>query len=63
MQARKEEQTSIHWHFTDILNVRPKLTEDQAMLVLGVAKAQHNPETGINWDVFRTIADDMFPTE
>ena len=50
----------VEWHFEDVQSVRPRLTNNQARLVLQRAKSYHDAQIGINWDVLATTADDMF---
>jgi hypothetical protein len=49
------------WHAEDVQSVRPDLTFDQSMEVLGQCKRQHDAGVGINWDVIRIHADSLFP--
>jgi hypothetical protein len=56
-----EKCISITWCVDDVLEIRPDLTEDQAMEVLEMVKKKHDAEIGINWTVLETIADFMFP--
>jgi len=59
----KKEEIGIKWHFTDVLSVRPKLTDDQAMIVLGNLEHDHDATIGVNWDVIADTADMLFPTD
>jgi hypothetical protein len=49
------------WHVTDVQEVRPDLTDAQAMETLRYAEHNHNAELGINWDILRIHADDLYP--
>jgi len=56
-------EISVIWHINDVKEVRPRLTDEQAMEVLEVIKKQHDADIGISWETLRIIADDMFPEE
>ena len=49
------------WHIDDVKEVRPDLTDEQAMQVLERCIDKHDAEIGINWLLIETIADDLFP--
>lgn len=50
----------LKWCTEDVLDVRKDLTEEQARQVLHEVKRRHNASVGVNWDVIKIIADDMF---
>jgi hypothetical protein len=52
---------AITWHADDVLEVRPDLTREQARQVLKYAQETHNAEIGINWDVLRVDAEEIYP--
>jgi hypothetical protein len=45
------------WHIDDVKEVRPDLTDAQAMQALESAERNHDAEIGINWEVLRVHAD------
>jgi hypothetical protein len=49
------------WHIDDVKNVRPDLTDEQAMQVLKRYIDEHDVEIGINRLVLEIVADDLFP--
>jgi hypothetical protein len=49
------------WHADDVQNERPDLTFEQSMAVLERCMKEHDAEIGINWEVIRCHADDLFP--
>jgi len=49
------------WHIDDVREVRPDLTDKQCMEVLIECDRRHDAEIGINWDVLRCHADELFP--
>jgi hypothetical protein len=49
------------WHIEDVQNVRANLNEDQAADVLEAVADNHDANYGINWDVIRFWADELFP--
>lgn len=51
----------IEWDTSDVQEVRPDLSEDQAYQVLLTAKKEHDATTGINWDVLEGWANFLFP--
>ena len=49
------------WHAEDVQALRPDLTFEQSMEVLERCMDRHDAEIGINWNVIRIHADDLFP--
>jgi hypothetical protein len=49
------------WHIEDVKEVRPDVTDAQAMQVLEHCINKHDAEIGINWLVLETVADLLFP--
>lgn len=54
---------AVKWCVEDVQSIRPDLTDEQAGAVLQAADRCHNAEVGINWDVLRFHADDLFPED
>ena len=52
---------AISWCTEDIKSIRPHLSNDQCDEVLTRAQTTHDPNIGLNWEVFGDIADEMFP--
>ncbi len=50
------------WHIEDVQNVRPDLDEDQCIHVLEIMESNFDANEGINWDVIRYTADNLYPT-
>jgi hypothetical protein len=51
------------WHIEDVQSVRPDLNDDQAADVLEAVADNHDANYGINWDVLRYWADELYPAE
>jgi hypothetical protein len=51
------------WYESDVLNVRTDLTSDQAWEVLLFVKNTHDASIGINWDVLKAAAEELYPEE
>jgi hypothetical protein len=49
------------WYTSDVQDVRPDLSDDQAWEVLQEIKRTHDATVGINWDVINCTADNLFP--
>jgi hypothetical protein len=49
------------WHIDDVLMVRPDLTEEQAVEVLGAVADNFDAGLGITWFNFEFWADELFP--
>ena len=49
------------WHIDDVKEVRSDLTRKQCLEVLRECERQHDANIGINWDVLRFHAEDLFP--
>ena len=63
-EHRRRDNSTVHydvWHLEDIKGERPDLTEEQCREVLERVGDKRDAEIGINWEVIRTIADDLFP--
>jgi hypothetical protein len=51
----------ILWHIDDVKGLRPDLTDEQCVEVLMQCRDRHDATIGVNWDVIRFHADDLFP--
>lgn len=56
-------QIAIIWDVDDVQVIRPDLSDEQAMEVLRHAKRYHDANMGINWDVLKVWADELYPEE
>jgi len=54
-------QIAVIWDIDDVQSIRRDLTEEQALAVLLEAKRKHDAELGINWDVLKARANELFP--
>jgi hypothetical protein len=52
---------AVSWHRDDVKDIRPDLTDAQALEVLQFAKHKHDANIGINWEVLQIHADMLFP--
>ena len=59
-QLAAEGYVAILWHVDDVKQERPDLSDDQAMAVLRKAEHDHNADIGLNWDVLRGHADELY---
>jgi hypothetical protein len=59
-KQRDADEISVTWSVHDVLSIRPRLTQPQAMEVLSKLEQNHDASVGINWDVIRDTADIMF---
>ena len=50
----------IVWTIDDVLEVRPDLTHAQASKVLQATKLRHDATIGVNWDVLKFHAQELF---
>lgn len=50
----------ITWLIDDVLSVRPNLTKEQASAVLVHVRECYDANIGINWNIIKQAADDMF---
>ena len=48
------------WHIEDVQAVRPDLTDDQAENVLEAVADNFDANYGINWDILRHWADELY---
>lgn len=49
------------WSASDIQNVRPDLTPEQARQVLDAVERHHDANIGVTWYVLQIHADELFP--
>lgn len=54
---------TITWDTSDVQEVRPDLTDDQAWEVLCLAKSEHDANIGISWDTLDYWADYLYPVD
>jgi hypothetical protein len=52
---------AILWHIEDVRAVRQDLTDEQCGEVLLECERRHDATIGVNWDVLRIWADELFP--
>jgi hypothetical protein len=52
-----------NWYIDDIQQVRPDLDDDQCIRVLEVMESNFDANDGINWDVIRANAYNLYPIE
>ena len=50
----------ITWHILDVKDVRPDLTDEQALAVLHAVENDH-PDIGITFDILHEKAEELFP--
>lgn len=55
------DEITIVWSVDDVLLHIPRLTREQARIVLHEADRTHDAEYGIAWLTFDILADEMFP--
>ncbi len=53
-------QVALNWSVEDVLQVRPDLTEEQALKVLKRVESRHDAKIGITWDTLDWVARDLF---
>lgn len=51
----------IVWQLSDVKNLRPDLTEEQAQAVLNTVLQKHDNGVGVSWDTVSFWADELFP--
>ena len=49
------------WHFDDVQEIRPDLTDAQCRKVLKRCKEKMDATIGIDWDILELYANDLFP--
>lgn len=54
---------AIIWEIDDIKNIRPDLTDDECMEVLGYADRKHDATLGITYDTLEWHCDYLFPVK
>ena len=51
------------WYVEDIQFMRPDLNEDQCIEVLHALAGGFDANNGINWDVVKYMADELYPED
>ena len=54
---------AIIWEIDDVKSVRPDLTNDECMEVLGYIDRKHDATLGVSWDTLRWHCDYLFPVK
>ena len=54
-------EINITWSIEDVLEVRPDLTDEQAMEVLEQVENNHDADVGVSWETLEMWADSLFP--
>lgn len=52
---------TITWSIEDVKDVRQDLSDDQCRAVLHWVKKHHDANVGINWEVLKYWADELYP--
>lgn len=52
---------TVQWHIKDVQRVRRDLTDEQAFQVLQRVEDKHDARHGVNWQIIKLWADDLFP--
>lgn len=63
IEIDEKTQIAVVWSVEDVLEVRPDLTDDQAMEVLLHCKSHHDASIGISWDILKCVASILYPQE
>lgn len=61
LENNADNQIAIIWSIEDVQQERPDLSDEQAMEVLKKVKDKHDATIGVNWDVLRNWADELYP--
>lgn len=61
ISLEEENSIAIRWHIEDVACVYPELSDEESREVLRRIKKNHDAEIGVNWDVIRHVANDLFP--
>lgn len=61
--ADPDSEIAIIWSIEDIQGERPHLSDEQAREVLQMVKRKHDANIGVNWEVLKYWADELFPVE
>ena len=54
---------AIIWEIDDIKELRPDLTDDECMEVLGYADRKHDASLGVCWETLQCHCDHLFPVK
>lgn len=57
----KKSKLVIEWCAEDVLQVRPDLDKKRALEVLRSVDHYHDASIGVNWNILKLHADDIFP--
>lgn len=49
--SKNDSSISVVWNIEDVKSLEPKVTDEQAMEVLELARDNHDANVGINWGV------------
>jgi hypothetical protein len=60
-RAEIENTINSTWMIEDVKSIRPRLSKAKCRAVLESAEDNHDAEIGINWDVLRCHADELYP--
>tara|TARA_R100000988_G_scaffold103120_1_gene80950 strand:+ start:2015 stop:2266 length:252 start_codon:yes stop_codon:yes gene_type:complete len=52
---------AIIWEIDDVKSVRPDLTDDECMEVLGYVDRKHDASLGVCWETLECHCDHLFP--
>lgn len=58
-----ESSIALIWSIEDVHEIRPDLSDEQAMHVLKTIQEKHDGNLGVNWDVLNFWADELYPKE
>ena len=61
MNFNPERQIAIIWSIEDVQDIRPDLSDGQAMTVLLEIEKSHDSEYGVTWDTIENTANIFFP--
>jgi len=53
-------EIAIVWDITDVQEVRPDLTDDQAWEVLQQVESKQDANIGVTWETLECVAEDLF---
>lgn len=54
-------QIHVIWDIADVQSIRDDLSDEQALHVLHEARRRHDANIGINWDILKIHADELYP--
>jgi hypothetical protein len=56
-----ERQIAIIWSIEDVKSIRPDLSDDECMEVLGMVQNKHDASLGVTWDTLDFWAYYLYP--